>query len=69
MSLGEIINIGTGRSFSILDLVDIIKGESVHIPARLAEARETVADISKVKKLLGWSPTIKLEDYLKKQQK
>ena len=67
--LGEIINIGTGRSFSILDLVDIIKGEYVHIPARPAEARETVADRSKAKKLLGWVPTIKLENYLKKQQK
>ena len=67
--LGEIINIGTGRSFSILDLVNIIKGESKHVPARPAEARETVADISKAKKLLGWEPSIKLKDYLKKQEK
>jgi len=65
--LGEIINIGTGRSFSILDLVNIIKGEHKHIPARPAEARNTVADTSKAKNLLGWAPKIKLEDYLKKQ--
>ena len=65
--LGEIINIGTGRSFSILDLVNIIKGEYKHIPARPAEARNTVADTSKAKNLLGWVPKIKLEDYLKKQ--
>jgi UDP-glucose 4-epimerase len=65
--LGEIINIGTGRSFSILDLVNIIKGDYKHIPARPAEARKTVADIRKAKNLLGWEPIIKLEDYLKKQ--
>lgn len=65
--LGKIINIGTGRSFSILDLVNIIGGDYEHIPARPAEARNTVADTSKAKKLLGWEPRIKLEDYLKKQ--
>ncbi len=65
--LGKIINIGTGRSFSILDLVNIIGGDYEHIPARPAEARNTVADTSKAKKLLGWEPKIKLEDYLKKQ--
>ena len=35
------------------------------IPERKGEAKETLADISKIKKHLNWVPSIKLEKWLK----
>ena len=61
---GEIFNIGTGISYNILELVDMIKGDHTFIPPRLGECRHTKADVNKSKDLLNWEPKIKLIDYL-----
>ena len=58
---GEVINIGTGRNVSIQSLADMFGGEIVYGPARI-EAHDSLADNRRAKKLLGWEPTIKLED-------
>ena len=58
---GEVLNIGAGRNFTINNLAKLIGGKSVYIPARL-EPHDTLADNKLAKKLLGWSPQIKLED-------
>ncbi len=58
---GEVINIGSGKNYSILQIADIIGGSShprVFIEPRPGEVRETLADISKAKQLLGWEPQI-----------
>ena len=62
---GEVINVGTGINHSILDLVSMIGGSYIHIPERIGEARQTLADITKIKKLLKWEPEIKLENWIK----
>ena len=62
---GEIINIGTGINYSVLDLVKMVGGSHKHIPPRKGEAKETLADISKAKKLLNWEPKVKLEEWIK----
>ena len=61
---GEVINIGTGTNYSVLDLVNMVGGEYIHIPERLGEARETLANNILAYKLLGWSPKIKLEEWM-----
>ena len=43
----------------------MISDKYVFIPDRLGEAQDTLADIDKAKKLLGWAPTIKVEDWIK----
>jgi len=61
---GEVINIGSGKNYSILEVADIIGGKDyprVFIEPRIGEARVTLADISKAKKMLGWEPKIPLE--------
>lgn len=66
---GEVINIGAGRNVSVNDLAVLIGGPNVHVEARL-EPHDTMADNRKAKELLGWEPTIRLEDgiaELKKQ--
>lgn len=58
---GEVINIGAGRNVSINDLAAMLGGEAVHVEPRL-EPHDTLADNRKAKELLGWEPTIALED-------
>jgi UDP-glucose 4-epimerase len=62
---GEIFNIGTGKSYSIIELVDMIKGDFIHVEKRKAECRDVLADNSKAREILGWEPEISLSDYLK----
>tara|TARA_Y100000592_G_C5441788_1_gene303795 strand:+ start:378 stop:1271 length:894 start_codon:yes stop_codon:yes gene_type:complete len=63
-SYGELFNIGSGVNHSILDLCDMISDDRVLIEPRPAEARETLADISKARQLLGWSPKVQLKDWI-----
>src|SRR3989344_9488707 len=56
---GEQIHIGSGTNYSILEMADIIGGPDhprVFIEPRAGEIRETRADISKAKRVLGWEP-------------
>lgn len=62
--IGELFNLGTGRNHSVMDLVELTGGRYIHIPARPGEARETLADNTKAKKLLGWNPSRVLEDWV-----
>ena len=66
--LGEIINVGTGRNHSVLDLVDLIGGDFEYIPQRPGEARETLADITKLKELLDYEPQVEIEDWIKNNE-
>ncbi len=58
---GEVINIGAGRNMSVEDIARIIGGTTDRIPARL-EPKNTLADNSLARKLLGWEPTITVEE-------
>ena len=65
--LGQTFNIGTGTSYSILDLADMLDGPNanyVHVDARPGEAKHTLANILKAQRLFGWHPEVKLEDWL-----
>ncbi len=62
--LGEIFNVGTGINHSVLDLANLIDGEYEFIPPRPGESRITLADNTKIKNMLNWSPKIKLEDWI-----
>ena len=61
----EIINIGSGKTYSINNLVELIGGKRIYIPKRPGEPDCTWADISKAKKILKWKPKISLEDGVK----
>src|SRR3989344_5144784 len=58
---GEVINIGAGRNVTIKYLADLVGGEIVYAPPRI-EAHDSLSDNRRAKELLGWEPTIKLED-------
>jgi nucleoside-diphosphate-sugar epimerase len=69
----EIINLGGGRNPVSLNTI-IVKLEELlgkkakidHKPFHVADLMETWADISKVKRLLGWEPQFSLEEGLEK---
>lgn len=58
----EVLNVGSGNTYSINYLVQLLGGEKVHIPKRPGEPDSTFADISKIKKMLGWTPKITIEE-------
>jgi len=68
----NIFNVGTGKSYSILEVCNILKkltgSNAIVKPSsnklRNSDAKEIVSDSSKIQKL-GWHPSIKLEKGLK----
>jgi UDP-glucose 4-epimerase len=58
---GEILNIGTGKNYNVLKVADMISKKREFIEPRHGEVFETLADISKAKKLINWKPKISLE--------
>ena len=61
---GEIFNVGSGQNISVNEIANLIGGEKIHIPPRPAESRETLSDNSKIKKMLGWNPTISIQEWI-----
>ena len=64
---GEVMNIGAGHNHSLNNVAKLIGGEVEYIEARL-EPSDTLADSSLAKKLIGWEPTLTLEQGLKELQ-
>ena len=62
---GTAFNVGTGRNYSILEIASMISDKIVLIPPRKGEAYITLADNSKIKRVLGWERKYYLEDYIK----
>lgn len=68
----KVYNVGTGKSYSILDICNIIgnlSGEELRIKkvnsyVRKTEIDEIISDITKIKKL-GWKPRIDIKQGLK----
>jgi UDP-glucose 4-epimerase len=58
---GEVINIGAGRNVTIKYLAELIGGEITYAAPRM-EAHDSKADNRKAKELLGWEPTVTLEE-------
>ena len=69
----EIFNIGTGVSYSVRELTEMIIdlfGNNIEVEfkgqKRKSEVMETKADISKAKKLLGWTPKVNIREGLQR---
>jgi UDP-glucose 4-epimerase len=62
---GDILNVGNGDNKSVNDIADLIGGERVNLEP-VIEPRVTLADNTKIKKLLDWKPTQDLNQWVKK---
>ena len=58
----DIFNVGSGAPQSVNKLVSILGGDKVYVPKRPGEPDCTWADITKIRKMLGWAPQVSFED-------
>jgi len=58
---GEVFNLGSDNPQTVNRLVELIGGEVVHVPKRPGEPDCTWADIGKIRRHLGWEPTVSFE--------
>jgi nucleoside-diphosphate-sugar epimerase len=68
VAAGQVINIGSGRSYSVNELAKMVGGPIERKPPRV-EVRKSLADNSLAKKLLGWKPTVDLAEWLDEQKR
>lgn len=67
---GQVVNIGTGRSLSLNALLVKIQRllgtrlEPVHEPARAGDVRDSLADITRARALLGFEPLVDFDEGL-----
>lgn len=59
---GETFNVGSGGTYSVNRLCELLGGDIVHIPKRPGEPDCTFADTAKIKSALGWEAKISLEE-------
>ena len=64
LCVGQIINVGTGKNHSILELAELIRHEYEFIDPRKGEARITLANINKLVDIFKWKPENKLKSYI-----
>jgi UDP-glucose 4-epimerase len=71
-AVGESINVACGRQSTLLDLIAAINGalgtdiEPIFAPPRAGDVRDSMADIAKAKKCLGYAPKVDLAEGLKR---
>ena len=62
----EIFNVGSGKTISVNKIVNLLEGRKIFIKKRPGEPNCTFANISKIKRLIGWTPKISIEEGIKK---
>jgi UDP-glucose 4-epimerase len=62
----EVINIGSGKTVSINQIMDTIGGPRKYIGGRL-EPRISFADTTKANSILKWSPSVNVLEWIKDQ--
>lgn len=63
--LGKAYNVGTGRNYSINEIVKMFKkAKKNKVPTRSAESSETMADLDSVTRTVGWNSSRYLESYV-----
>jgi UDP-glucose 4-epimerase len=60
-AIGHIFNVGSGSTYSINKLVELLGGDVEYIPKRPGEPDCTFADTEKISSMLNWKPEISFE--------
>lgn len=60
--VNETFNVGSGGTYSVNRLCELLGGEIVHIPKRPGEPDCTFADTTKIEVALGWKARVSLEE-------
>jgi UDP-glucose 4-epimerase len=62
---GTVMNVGSGTNISIQEIADMISPHQMHLPRRTGDAEATLADISRIRRLLGWKPRVSFAEGLR----
>jgi UDP-glucose 4-epimerase len=62
---GTVMNVGSGTTISIREMAGMISPRQVLLPRRAGDAEVTLADISRIRRLLQWEPKISFAEGLK----
>jgi UDP-glucose 4-epimerase len=63
---GEFLNVGSGDTYSVNHLVELLGGDVEYVPKRPGEPNCTFADVSKIERLLGWKAKVPFEKGVQK---
>lgn len=64
-NIGEVFNVGSGKNYSVNEIACAISDSHVNIPERIGEVKTTLANISKIKKIIGWQPKVDVIEWIK----
>jgi UDP-glucose 4-epimerase len=60
-----VFNVGNGENRSVNEIAALFGGETAQLPQRI-EPKVTLADNEHIRMMLGWEPTMKVEDWIPK---
>ena len=64
---GEVYNVGSGKNYSVNEIASFISDDTINIPPRIGEARNSLANIDKIQKTFAWKPEMNVEEWIKTQ--
>ena len=64
---GEVYNVGSGKNYSVNEIASFISDDTINIPPRVGEARNSLANIDKIRKTFAWKPEMNVEEWIKTQ--
>ena len=64
---GQVYNVGSGKNYSVNDIASFISDDTINIPPRIGEARNSLANIDKIYKTFAWKPQTDVETWIRKQ--
>lgn len=62
---GMVLNVGSGTNISVKELAGLISKKQLFGPRRRGDAEVTLADISRVQRILNWQPKVTMEQGIK----
>ena len=64
---GHVYNVGSGKNYSVNEIASFISDDTINIPPRIGEARNSLANIDKIQKTFAWKPEMDIEKWIKTQ--
>ena len=64
---GQVYNVGSGKNYSVNEIASFISDDTINIPPRIGEARNSLANIDKIQKTFAWKPEVDVEQWIKTQ--
>jgi len=62
--LANPMNVGTGKSYTVMEVANMVGGNIEYIPERVGEIKESLCENKKIKSLLNWNSKQDLESWI-----